>query len=429
MIYEDLIYLWLAFIVYEFIPVTSYEIPFLFSLFLIKEFLFIFFLLIVRKKVYQSKFDIVPILEKIFIAFVFIFYLIDLSFFKLKIYLDRIYFSSLLGILWFLHYMFLVKFLLLRVSLNYLRILFGIIFPIIMLVVLQDIFDMLGMTFQGDIFLFLILVIFISPFLMVKIWPVKPMENSELEKSILDFFKKNKVKITQIYVLNNLGKKVYTAGILGFLSPFKYLFFSKPILNILSKKEILGVVAHEIGHLKKRHNLWLLLVLINLPLYLLTFSVLVVLIINYFYPELIQFIENKESLPFSVEAFWGIALIFLSFIYIRYIFSFFLRQFEREADFYSAIILKTPQPLISALFKIGQITGQLYKKSWHHYGIFERIEFLNEMFSNVEKSKNIKKKFIKIRLILMLWIFFNLMISLIVLNIEEIVKGVSWLFS
>ncbi|MCD6490066.1 MAG: hypothetical protein J7K20_05005, partial [Thermodesulfobacterium sp.] len=247
MIYEDLIYLWLAFIVYEFIPVTSYEVPFLFSFFLIKEILFLLSLLIVRKKVYQSKFNIVSILEKIFIALVFIFYLVDLSFLKLKIYLDKIYFSSLLGVLWFLHYMFLVKFLLLRFSLNYLRILLGIIFPVIMLVVLQDTFSILGITFQGDIFLFFIIVIFISPFLMVKILPVKPMENSELKKIILDFFEKNKVKITQIYVLNNLGKKVYTAGILGFLPPFKYLFFSKPILKILSEEEILGVVAHEIG--------------------------------------------------------------------------------------------------------------------------------------------------------------------------------------
>lgn len=432
MIYEDLLYLWLAFIIYEFIPANPFEIPliFLFFLFFFKEFLFILFLLIIRKKIYQTDFN--ALFEKIFIVLGFGFYIIDLSFLNLKIYLDKIYFSSLIGIFWFLHYLFLIKFLLLRLTFNYLKILLGIILPILLLVIFQDIFSIFKLSFQGDIFLFLVLVIIFSPFLIIKIWPVNPLDELNLREIIFKFLEKNRIKIKEIYVLENLGKKFYTAGIIGFLPPFKYLFFSKPLLNILSIEEILGVVAHEIGHLKRRHNLWLLLLLLNLPLFLLTISILSFLIIYYSYPNLIEIIRDKEKLPILAEIILGVGFIFLTFIYIRYIFFFFLRQFEREADFYSAIILKNPQPIVSALFKIGKITGQLYKKSWHHYGIFERIEFLNRVLSEEKFFNNIKKKFLKIRIFLLFWIVLNLIIILGVLyieNIENIIKELKWLFS
>uniref|UniRef100_A0A7C4JRP8 Peptidase M48 domain-containing protein n=1 Tax=Thermodesulfobacterium geofontis TaxID=1295609 RepID=A0A7C4JRP8_9BACT len=429
MIYEDLIYLWLAFIIYEFIPVTSYKISsiFLVFLFIFKEFFFIFLLLIVRKKIHQSHF--IHFLDKFFIGLGFVFYIIDLSFLSFKTYLDKIYFSSLIGILWFLHYMFLVRFLLLRFTLNYLKILLGIILPVLLLVIFQDIFNIFNLNFEGEFFLFLIFIIIISPFLIIKIWPVKPLDNLALREIILNFLKKNKVKINEIYVLDDLGKKLYTAGIIGFLPPFKYLFFSKPLLSILSPEEILGVVAHEIGHLKKRHNFWLLLLLLNLPLFLLTLLIISFLVAYYFSPQLIDIIKNKKTLPVSLEISLGIELIFLAFIYIRYIFSFFLRQFEREADFLSAIILKNPQPIISALLKIGEVTGQLYKKSWHHYGIFERIEFLKNVLTNEEIFNKTQKKFLRIRIILLLWIILNLAIILVILYLENIIKELNLLLS
>jgi len=429
LIYEDLIYLWLAFIIYEFIPVTSYKISsiFLVFLFIFKEFLFIFLLLIVRKRIYQSHF--IHFSDKFFIGLSFIFYIIDLSFLNFKTYLDKIYFSSLIGILWFLHYMFLVRFLLLRFTLNYLKILLGIILPVLLLVIFQDIFNIFNLNFEGEFFLFLIFIIIFSPFLIIKIWPVNPLDDLALREIILNFLRKNKVKINEIYVLGNLGKKLYTAGIIGFLPPFKYLFFSKPLLSILSPEEILGVVAHEIGHLKKRHNFWLLLLLLNLPLFLLTLLILSFLIAYYFSPQLIDIIKNKETLPVSLEISLGIGLIFLAFIYIRYIFSFFLRQFEREADFLSAIILKSPQPIISALFKVGEVTGQLYKKSWHHYGIFERIEFLKNILIDEEFFSKIQKKFLRIRIILLLWIILNLTLILVALYLENIIKELNLLLS
>jgi STE24 endopeptidase len=384
-------------------------------------------LLIVRKRIYQSYF--IHFLDKIFIGLSFIFYIIDLSFLSFKTYLDKIYFSSLIGILWFLHYMFLVRFLLLRFTLNYLKILLGIILPVLLLVIFQDIFNIFNLNFEGEFFLFLIFIIIFSPFLIIKIWPVNPLDDLALREIILNFLRKNKVKINEIYVLGNLGKKLYTAGIIGFLPPFKYLFFSKPLLSILSPEEILGVVAHEIGHLKKRHNFWLLLLFLNLPLFLLTLLILSFLIAYYFLPQLIDIIKNKKTLPVSLEISLGIGLIFLAFIYIRYIFSFFLRQFEREADFLSAIILKSPQPIISALFKIGEVTGQLYKKSWHHYGIFERIEFLKNILIDEEFFSKTQKKFLKIRMFLLLWIIFNLTIVLVALYLENIVKELRLLLS
>jgi len=222
-----------------------------------------------------------------------------------------------------LHYMFLVRFLLLRLTLNYLKILLGIILPVLLLVIFQDIFSIFNLNFEGEFFLFLIFIIIFSPFLIIKIWPVNPLDDLALREIILNFLKKNKVKINEIYVLGNLGKKLYTAGIIGFLPPFKYLFFSKPLLSILSPEEILGVVAHEIGHLKKRHNFWLLLLLLNLPLFLLTFLILSFLIAYYFSPQLIDIIKNKRNFTGFIRNKLRYRTYFFSF-YLHKIHFFFL---------------------------------------------------------------------------------------------------------
>ncbi len=426
MLYEDLIFLWMAFIIYEFLPSSqNFSIFSLIPIFLLKESLFFFLIIFIRVKLIKKRLEFNMILEKFFLILIFTLYILDLSFFSLKFYIKDFYFSSLLAILWFLHYFFIIKIFFLKFSFNYFKILLGIIFPVFVLIGLQEIFNIWRLNFTGDTFIFLFLVLFFSPYFMVKIWPLKSLNDKELEKLIYDFLKQNRIKINKIYILKDLGKKVYTAGILGFLPPFRYLFFSQPLLDILSQEEILGVVTHEIGHLKKKHNLWLLLLLFNLPFFILIFLLFVFFIGNQFYPQFYLMFKNFSK---EKSIFFALFLIFSSYIYLRYIFAFFLRQFEREADLYSFYTLNSPQPIISALFKIGKITGQLHKKSWHHYGIVERINFLNRVSFEKKEFLKIKKRLRIIKMLLIFWVILNSIFIFLSLYTQEIFKTLMEIF-
>jgi hypothetical protein len=64
-------------------------------------------------------------------------------------------------------------------------------------------------------------------------------------------------------------------------------------------------------------------------------------------------------------------------VYFRYVFGFFMRNFERQADLAVFKALGDSTPLISSLEKISWMSGNIRDKpSWHHFGIGQRVDFL-----------------------------------------------------
>ena len=87
------------------------------------------------------------------------------------------------------------------------------------------------------------------------------------------------------------------------------------------------------------------------------------------------------------------------FLYIRFVFAWFSRRFEREADLFSAELLKDFRPLSRGLERIGLACGNIRNEaSWHHYGIAERVWFLQESYYNGIFRKSFKRKVRYLRL-------------------------------
>ncbi len=397
MLYEDLLFLWIAFLIGEFSPSFSISssFSFLFVLFFFKE--FFFFLGLYLCKNFLTSFEKLWIFSRNVLLFLsFLFFFLDLSFFQFNTFFSQIYGGSILSFLWFLHYFIPIKIVCFQISTSYLRIIGGLIAPFLCLIIIKDTLEIFNLEFKGDFIISFLFIFLLAPLFIVKIWPLKPLKDPFLRKIILEFLFSQKIKFKEIYEIHEKEKKLYTAGIIGIFPPFRYLFFSKNLLEILTPEEILGVLAHEIGHLKRKHFFWLLLVILNFPFFLLLSLTLI------FYPIFcLTKIFNFSFLEPLITFFF----ITLSFIYLRYIFAYFLRQFEREADLYSLYLLRDEKPLITALLKIGEVTKQLYKKSWHHYGILERIEFLKKAKKESLFLKNFTKK---LKIFLIFWIFFNL---------------------
>jgi tetratricopeptide (TPR) repeat protein len=70
-------------------------------------------------------------------------------------------------------------------------------------------------------------------------------------------------------------------------------------------------------------------------------------------------------------------------VYFRYIFGYFMRNFERQADAYAFSMLGTAAPLIMTFKKIAYASGQSPDKpNWHHFSILQRIGFLAQCESD-----------------------------------------------
>lgn len=234
--------------------------------------------------------------------------------------------------------------------------------------------------------LFLLIFSVFAPVLITYLWDCKQFLETELKDSISNLCNSNRVKFKKIMSWNALNKGLITAGVIGLFPSFRYLLITPGLMKLLNRDEILAVVSHEVGHVKKKH----------LTYYLLFFVGFIVLSLG-ITDRLIKLFLNTEfgfnsiiradgSLNTTLISFLMIFIsIFMFIVYFRFIFGYFMRNFERQADLYCFQSGIDPVHMISAFKKLGSGTHENEKKSnWHHFNISERIDFIKKSISNPE---------------------------------------------
>lgn len=228
------------------------------------------------------------------------------------------------------------------------------------------------------LFFFLLLAI-LFPVLIKNLWNCQTMPDGPARTHMEKFCKKQNFKYTDIMLWPLYEGKMLTAGVMGLSKRYRYLLITPALLEALTPYEIEAVLAHEIGHVKKYHlQLYLLLFMgFGIVASLITSPLLYLLLnSNFFY----HIISATRIDPEAALTFWGVAPMFvIMLIYFRYVFGFFMRNFERQADAQVFKILGDSTPLISSLEKIGWLSGNIRDKpSWHHFGIAQRVDFLEK---------------------------------------------------
>jgi len=414
-IYEDLIFFWLAFLIVELAPSLDLglDVWSLVLLFLFKEVLFFLGLAFFKKALPLSS-RLPRRVHFLIFLMIFSFFTADLSIFGVKSLFEDRYFGLIPPLLLFFHYYLPARILLYNLNLKYLRLLFALLSPLLLLYLLEETADYLSFDYPLRTGSFILLILLVAPALMVKVLPVYELSSPYLRNLIENFTRALKIKFRNILVLKPIGPRLYTAGVLGFFPPFRYLFFSEPLLMVLDEDEVLGVIAHEVAHLRNHHGLWLFLLLFSFTLYLLNLLFLFFLPFALMFEDVDAFSEFFETNKEILEIILSFYLMIFAFFFFRYIFAYFLRSLEREADMFACYYLGSEVPLVKALYKVGEATGQLFEKSWHHYGLYERISFLRKMFSQEGLSKEffVKKKR-RMRWLILFWLLLNLFLGLI----------------
>ncbi len=273
-----------------------------------------------------------------------------------------------------------------------------IILPWLTLSLFFDLLDILPVAgrdnlFRGTLgnlfvlFVFLVLLGALLPPIVQRLWGCRPMEPGPLRDSIERFFLQQNFSAAIFYWPLFEGRMV-TAGVMGVVPRYRYLLLTPALLSALDQEELEAVLAHEIGHVKRHHLiLYLFLFLgfsliaeaISTPLYLFLLNT------DWFYHVLSwSQISSDKLLTFFVAAI----IFVLMLLYFRFLFGYFIRNFERQADLYVFKAQKTAFPLIRSFEKIAAMSGNIRdKKNWHHFGIGERIDFLEKC---EQSPKNIR---------------------------------------
>ena len=273
---------------------------------------------------------------------------------------------------------------------NNLKLNVPIILPWLLISLLSDVLQLLHIpalskflgTAWGEgsvlITFFLILAVFF-PLIITRLWGCKSLPPGETRSKIEEFCESQRLKYADIMSWPLFEGQVLTAGVIGVAGRFRYLLVTPALLRSMTPVEIEAVMAHEIGHVKKHHMQLYLYLFIGFGVFaqLSSYPVLYGLLnSNLFY----KIVDLADKEPGSALAFAStIPMLILMIVYFRFIFGFFMRNFERQADLHVFEAMGDSRPLVNVLEKIGILSGNIRDvPSWHHFGIGQRVDFLEK---------------------------------------------------
>jgi len=227
--------------------------------------------------------------------------------------------------------------------------------------------------------LFLCIIACFFPWMLVRLWNCRPLENTALRQGLEDFCSRSRFAFKDILLWNLFDGKLVTAGVLGFIQRFRYLLISPTLIEILDDEEIESVVAHEIGHIKSRHMIFYLLFILGYVVFAYAFFKIIYLATlsqDLFFSLLMQ---EDGTLKAGFYIVPTLVLITFLLIYFRFLFGAFSRNFERQADTYAIKLKGENTGIIGALDKIASVgSHSRTAPNWHHFSIQERITFLED---------------------------------------------------
>ncbi len=235
-------------------------------------------------------------------------------------------------------------------------------------------------TTEGELLYFLIflaLIALIGPAIIQKFWRCKPLPPGPARDRIESVCRNANISYRDIVQWPLFGGHMITAGVMGLVKRFRYILVTPALLQYLSTEEIDAVIAHEIGHVKKKHLLFYLLFFTGYMLIAYaTFDILVYVIL-YSKPAYLLVTNTGYDQATLTPVLFSLVMVVFFLVYFRYIFGYFMRNFERQADAYAFSMFDTAAPLVSTFRKIAYTSGQSADKpNWHHFSISERIGFL-----------------------------------------------------
>ncbi len=206
------------------------------------------------------------------------------------------------------------------------------------------------------------------------------IEDENLETKVKEIMKKGGLSVEGVFKMDAGKRSRHTNAYFTGLGKTKRIVLFDTLLASHSHEEILAILAHEIGHWKKRHVVKNVVIIGILSLFVFYLASILMrwryLYVAFGFDHTVSYVGL-----FLFGAFWEAVSQFLGPIG-----NLISRRFEREADSFAAGLLKKTTDLISALKRMaGDNLSNLRPHPvyvWFYYShppLLERIEYLDRM--------------------------------------------------
>jgi Zn-dependent protease with chaperone function len=169
------------------------------------------------------------------------------------------------------------------------------------------------------------LVFLFAPLLARIVLSVEPLGEGEIRDDLLDVCRAHGVRVRNLLVWRTGGAMI-NAAVMGLIGPLRYVLLTDGLLEQLPREQVLAVMAHEIGHVRRHHLPWMILVMLAVM------GVAAVLVAGGLAVLDTLPLEWTESTLLLVD----LGAITAAFSIAMFAFGWVSRRFERQADTFAA---------------------------------------------------------------------------------------------
>ena len=100
-------------------------------------------------------------------------------------------------------------------------------------------------------------IVLLAPVLARFVLDAEAMAAGALRDELLGVCRTHRVRIRALLIWRTYGTMI-NAAVMGLIGPLRYVLLTDALLESMSRREVVAVMAHEIGHIRRRHLPWLL---------------------------------------------------------------------------------------------------------------------------------------------------------------------------
>ncbi len=201
----------------------------------------------------------------------------------------------------------------------------------------------------GFFLIFSLFIMYISPYVLEPLFnKFTPIAEAGLSHEIRDLMQKAGIEVSRIFKMDASKRSKHTNAYFTGIGKVKRIVLYDTLLEKMENSEILAVLAHEIGHWKKKHLLKRIVVSESLAL-LLSYAAFRMLETG-FLAKLFQLENDTFFAKLIILGF----LLSLAYFPLQPLFNYFSRKHEREADRFSRELTGRAEGMIRALVKLSK---------------------------------------------------------------------------
>jgi len=197
--------------------------------------------------------------------------------------------------------------------------------------------------------IFQIILMILYPLVIAPIFnKFQKLEEGSLTERLFKLASKLDFNISGIFKMDGSKRSRHSNAYFTGIGKSKRIVLFDTLLNLLGDNEIEAVLAHEIGHYKKRHVIQII-----------TFSLAVVFCGFFIISLLLNYEPLFAAFGFAGSSTYGIITLIMLYsspftFLLAPLFNFFSRKNEYEADRFAVLAVENKESLKNALLKLGK---------------------------------------------------------------------------